>query len=404
MKAFVLTFLIVTSISLLATEESESPRPLSKSEQKLRTPPPSDDSTGIIALAPGIEPPNEETSSTEKFLYALASATASYCLDAAYRPSYVGFADTVWALDRAIAVKELVESRDGSNVPPALRNFCQEALLLDAHLQVIGRAADNAMTRAKEEARDLLIDRARNLSRTFDAGNGDTVEESLTKNFLNAWARATQIDYLINSLVEQKRRGDYHRKWGALLNRLASTDAALRPYARDPRITDPTWHFLRGSTAGDVFFGQSYSDRARVHFEIDRTPHRKVSAGSLEKGPIEIKISGRGTFVYDVAVDLPAGRDRPILMGACSRGQFGFFCGDEFAWVARGLSDSKHRGKIDFSDAKYWRGGKASVTVMHFLTTGKGEDLEADGSLLIYLGSQAASDAEARQLARRVNL
>jgi hypothetical protein len=390
-KSFVLVFLILSAVSLSATEESESP-------------PPSEESTGIIALAPGIEPPREEASSTEKFLYGLASATTSYCLDAAYRPSYVGFADTVWALDRAIAVEELVESRAGSDVPPALRNFCQEALLLDAHLQVIGRAADNAMTRAKEEARDLLIDRARNLSRTLDTNDGDTVEESLTKNFLNAWARAAQIDDLVKSLVEQKRRGDYHRKWGALLARLASADAALRPYAQDPRITDPTWHFLRGSTAGDVFFGQSYSDRAKVPFEIDRTPHRKVSAGNLENGPIEIKISGRGTFVYDVAVDLPAGRDRPILMGACSRGQFGFFCGDEFAWVARGLSDSEHRGRIDFSDAKYWRGGKASVKIMHFLTTGKGEDLEAVGSLLIYLPSQASSDAEARQLARRVNL
>lgn len=365
--------------------------------------------SGIVALAPGIQPPGPESSATEKFLYQLATATASYCLDAAYRPGFGNnvLNDSAWALWRGQAVALAMESPLRTQIPAPLRSICLEALGLDAMLQATARSSDNATTSAKDDMRDIFIKGVRKLPALIAADesreeSSDAIGNALFQAAESALLRAMRTEQMFNAFVALKKQGDFHQRWALLLGRLAKDDPALRPYAQDPRVTDPTWHFMRSRVAGDVFFGESFSSRAREDYAVDKMPHRKMNAGSLAEAPIEIAISRRGMFAVDVTYDIPSGKGGPILVGSCSRGHFAFRAGDDNPWVARGLSDSQHRGRMDHS--RNTRGGRASVTLMHLPTTGKGEDLEAQGSLLIYLRSQAPSDEAARQIARRVSL
>ena len=398
--------MLVAAVTDDGSQPSEPPAQALKSGQTVTTPSPADNAPGILALAADITPPGEKASPAEKFLYGLAAVTESFFLDAAYKPGYGNdvLTDALWSLHRATEVKALTQSPLGAQIPATLRDFCNEALILDAMLQATSRASESAISEGKDDARDLFIDSVQHLPRQFDEDADDTIERNVAGMIFKSILRGKTVERMLESLVRQKKVGDYHRKWSALLGRLAAEDTALRPYAQDPRITDPTWHFMRSSVAGDVFFGQSYSTRAREHYAIDRMPHRKANAGNLADGPIEIKVSGRGALVYDVSFIAPGGSGPPIIVGRCSRGHFALRAVDETTWVARGLSDSPRQGKIDFSRYPYWRGGNALVTLMHFATTGKGEDSETNGDIVIYTRSQAASAEEARQIARRVSL
>ncbi|RYD79109.1 MAG: hypothetical protein EOP84_13470 [Verrucomicrobiaceae bacterium] len=159
---------------------------------------------------------------------------------------------------------------------------------------------------------------------------------------------------------------------------------------------------MRSKAADDFFFGKTVSSRGEESFWPQIKGLRRKSLGNLANGPIQINInSRRGTFATGYTFDIPPG-GVPMIKMECRRGHFGIYTmWDESAWVARGgRVDMQNRGQIDFGRMPNV-GQQSALSICHLPVFGTGEDLEAQGSILIYLprihGDAATAGRAARQ-------
>lgn len=384
--------------------------------------PPSPVDSEFVALASGITQPKAGATAAEQFLHQLARITGRYLLDTAYMPSSnSAFNDLAWAEWRARSLVSLLKSPVGKNAPEELLEFCRKALEVEAlfqkswELEFPQRYAKDPDAVLRQITSTMLVAMIADLE--ADAGRAAQPwsywNTPINQNTQSATARIAEdiilpamrrheqaIDYLEEAMALKKRLG-LHDGWVRLLNNLAAQDASLRPYAADPRVTDPCWHFGLVRSFGEVFFGECITTRGK---DEPSSPIRQaapiVSFGDLGEGPVMVHISSReGGWAFQFGFDEETAPERAYVLN-CTKGHIGAKIGIfRGIWAAQGMKDWGSDGMCKFSSNSLM-----PHLVSHMPVTGAEVENEVEGTLLIYLTSQFPSDEEAAKKARHIKL
>lgn len=359
----------------------------------------------VVSLAPGIGFPSADASAAEQFVYQLSVITRRYIMEAAYHPTPdESYKDAYFAKERAIAVARLLDSPLAKEVPESLSKFCLEALTLDAALQTIAQHRDQTAQRSRDEGMGLIDKIVGGLPGTMFHGSNESnsVEGSALDIITDTFRRVQEPETMLGQFREYKASLDLHRRWATLLRSLAADDAGLLPYAADPRVSDPSWHFMHNQAGGDVFFGHS-RDLSRVTRRAGGALPQ-IDIGDVTGGPVRVHFKFHGDQV-GCSVKYRGTKYGEVFVAHCRRGHFLMWDGMwSAAWVARGLRDSQCNGQYRYDNTIAGSPVTYSIGLCHMSTTGEGEDLDADGDVLIYLEYQYSSEAEAARHARDVYL
>jgi TPR repeat protein len=383
--------------------------------------PPSPVDGEFVALAQGIQAPKADATPAERFLHQLARITTRYLLDTAYRPSTSSTLDDLtWAEWRANSLVALLQSPIGNAAPADLRAFCKRALDLDAAYLLAWKTRsppdqgkDGRPSLAKlglgailAIARDIEADAGRTTqpwlySNTPANQNSQAFTADIANNMiLPAIRRVEKSNELLQEAKARKQRDDLHKRWAELLTALATTDATLKPYATDPRITDPSWHFATLHDLGEAFFGQCITNRGEGEQSDLRRQAPSIDFGDLTDGPIvvHIKSSVKGWAFQFGYNDKPSTERKYVL--TCTRGHIGakvgMFTG---LWSAQGMTSWGNDAQ-----AKFAFNQRTHHLLSHLPITGSASESEVEGTLLIYLTEQFPTAEAALAKARHINL
>lgn len=381
--------------------------------------PPSPVDGSFVSLAVGLGTQSSETSPAGKFLHQLARITARYLLDTAYTPSSGSpMYDLVEVKSRAQSLAALLSSDIGQAAPAELRDFCRNSLLVDAVFQRAweifqppvrepGQPAGQftssilmAMIRDLEESPGLKVHPWENWGISGHENMDKAFGQYFTDSILPAMQREQASKSMLKRARAMKEEWNPHYKWAELLQKLAANDPSLAAYAAEPRVTDPTWHFLLLDAAGDSFFGKSFGERGRLpDRNFFRFPEKDF--GDVRKGPVLIHIrSNKKSWAFNFGFDDPANVEHAYV-ARCSKGHFGLKVGiTGTIWAAEGMTSWINDGETRFQS----NGSVRGHTLAHFPTTGSEAECETEGTLLIYNPKLHGSAAEAEQIARKIEL
>lgn len=374
----------------------------------------------FVPLAASIRPPAPGATSAERFLHQLTRITTRYLLDSAYRPATGStLNDLDFAEWRANSIVALLRSPIGQEAPADLRVFCKRALELDAAF-LMARSVrypppdqNGGMSLGKFGLGAILA-----MAADMEADGSRATQPWLNSNTpVNQHMQAFTADFANNTLLPAMRRveksnqlleearalqqvGGWHQRWADLLNTFAASDASLKPYAADPRISDPTWHFAALRDLGETYFGQSITSRGEGEQSEIRRQAPTVDFGSPAEAPIliHIKSSGQG-WAFQFGYNDPPNLKRAYVL-TCTRGHIGAKIGMfDGLWAAQGMTSWGNDARTKFSSSE-----RTMHLLAHLPVTGAESENEVEATLLIYLREDfPTADAAAAQ-ARHLDL